>query len=260
MIPGRLRAIALAAVLAACFLLAPQAEATPSRCLPLHVYAVRGTGETGPLGTQISAIVDALRAQRPSGVSAQGNQYPAVLFDTGLFVIGKPWWYVLSVRDGVRRMHDDLAALRTDCPASDVVVIGYSQGADVVRRALATEPAPAHNRYRVLLLGDPNLNSAETTIRMVNDLEDLIDTLPSISLGFNHFFFDQHPEGPFTLGPVPPFPPGWPAESLCWRKDPACGGGEGGLPFEWRVNGAHEQYRTRAAEFATAFLTWSDTN
>ncbi|PWW65392.1 cutinase family protein [Actinokineospora spheciospongiae] len=248
--------IAAAAILV--LTLTPAGEAAPQAvaCAPLHVYAVRGSEEVGPFGNQIGPVVDELARLRPGGVSAQGNSYPAVIWELSW---GRPdlaHTYAESVRDGVRRMQSDLAALRANCPGSDVAVIGYSQGSDVIRRTLASQkPDP---RIRVHLLADPNFDSEDPFLPMVNDIREAITSRTGISLGINHFFFDDIPENPFALGPIPLFPPGWNAISLCWRKDPACGGGLGGLPFRWGDDGAHVDYHLMAPQLAREILAWSD--
>lgn len=230
--------------------------ATASPCKPLHVYAVRGTDEMYPYGTQISPIVDELNRQRPGQVSAQGNGYPALIWELSWDRPDLIHTYAESVRDGVRRMQSDLAALRSYCPDSNIAVIGYSQGSDVIRRALANQvPDP---RIRVQLLADPDFDSGDPYLPMVNEIRQKITSGPGISVGINHFFFDLFPENPIALGPIPQFPPGWNATSLCWRKDPACGGGLGGLPFRWGEDSAHLDYHLIAPQLAVDILKWSD--
>ncbi|WP_424184352.1 cutinase family protein [Actinokineospora sp. G85] len=239
------------------FTITPSGTAAPqgTLCKPLHVYAVRGSEEVGPYGRQIAPVVDELRRLRPGLVSAQGNGYPAVVWELSW---GRPdlvHTYAESVRDGVRRMRSDLAALKSYCPRSKIAVIGYSQGSDVVRRALADEaPDP---RVRVQLLADPNFTSDDPNLPMVNEAHQIIDRVTGLALGINHLYFGFFPENPIALGKIPAFPRGWSALSVCWRKDPACGGGLGGLPFRWGDGGAHTEYHQLASELAGDILWWS---
>ncbi|OLR90102.1 cutinase family protein [Actinokineospora bangkokensis] len=249
---------ALAAAVAVVLTVSPSGDAAPTGtfCKALHVYAVRGSEEAGPYGSQIGPLVAELQRQRPGEVSAQGNGYPAVVWELSW---GRPdlvHTYAESVRDGVNRMLSDLGALRSYCPNSTIAIVGYSQGSDVVRRALQNQrPDP---RMRVLLLADPDFTSEDRYLPMFNDVGEGLSNLVFPTFGINHLYFGLFPENPIALSKIPPFPPGWTASSLCWRKDPACGGGQGGLPFRWGPDGAHTDYHLAAPALARDILRWSD--
>jgi hypothetical protein len=140
-------------------------------CPQLIFYGVRGSGEAfddstlglgAPLYSVYSDLVPAF--QGGTGVvGAVANGYPAV---------SVPWKlarYTSSVSDGVASILADLPALHASCPNSYFVVAGYSQGADVVRRALPNLD-PSRNRIMtVKLFGDPNWRPGEAGVRQSGD-------------------------------------------------------------------------------------------
>lgn len=222
------------------------AAAAPSArvdCAPLYLYGLRGSGETPGLGAPIGAIADAVTASRPGQVATRASAYPASPFDYNPLDPNKLTKYKASLTEGVRLFPQDLAWFADNCPGSDVAIVGYSQGADVVRRALHTGITPS-SRYNVILLGDPNLNGDETTISMAD--EDHVPVDRSVR-GFSQLFTE--------LAPVPAFAPGWTASSVCRKGDPICR--TVGNPDP---NGPHTQYALGAADIARTILDWSDHN
>jgi hypothetical protein len=132
-------------------LAAPSTWATSQGCPAVFVVGARGSGESRApegldadhgFGTRASGILGAvadlfaLHGIRWAPVSLD---YPAVGVDDVARGLLDPRsaTYGSSVSAGVAALTDLVAATREACPGSLLVLIGYSQGAEVIRRALA---------------------------------------------------------------------------------------------------------------------------
>jgi hypothetical protein len=138
---------------------------TGSNCPQIIIYGIRGSGEGNSfnrLGPTITSIFDDTRTIVGSAatVGFAANQYPArsvaaITFSDALL-------YTDGVLKGIGDAVADLTKLSSDCPRSHIVAIGYSQGADVLRRALGFMNPATYNGMSVYLLGDPNFSATET--------------------------------------------------------------------------------------------------
>ncbi|NKY88113.1 cutinase family protein [Nocardia veterana] len=139
----------------------PAAAQTP--CADVDVVVARGTGE--PLGADpgLGAVVGnpvyrALAQRLSSSHSAYRVQYPASLVE--------PW----SVQQGNRDLVDHVTAAAKACPNQRFVLVGYSQGANVVDNSIGISsvgakvggpivatlpPAAAPKIAAILLFGNP---------------------------------------------------------------------------------------------------------
>ncbi|WP_370962132.1 cutinase family protein [Amycolatopsis sp. cg9] len=137
---------------------APPASAAP--CTDIDVPVARGTGEPGTLGFIVGdpvyrAVQNALR---PRTLSSYRVDYPADL--------GEP----ASVQKGNTDLVDHVKAQAAACPQQRFVLVGYSQGANVVDNSIgissdgavvggpivATVPAELAPRIAaILLFGNP---------------------------------------------------------------------------------------------------------
>lgn len=106
------------------------AVATPSAaaaavCADVHVVAARGTAEPGTLGSIVGdPVLSALRNRlRGRSVSAYRVNYPAGLLPS-------------SPTTGNRDLVAHVTAQAADCPNQRFVLVGYSQGANVVGNSL----------------------------------------------------------------------------------------------------------------------------
>ncbi len=137
---------------------APAASAAP--CSDIDVPVARGTGEPGTLGFIVgdpvfSAVQNRLR---PRSVSSYRVDYPADL--------GEP----ASVQKGNTDLVNHVRAQAAACPSQRFVLVGYSQGANVVDNSIgissdgaivggpivATIPADLAPRIAaILLFGNP---------------------------------------------------------------------------------------------------------
>lgn len=126
------------------------AAAPASGCAEVETIAVRGTGERQGGGIVAGPLATELQDQLPQTVETHDLVYPA------------SFNYTASVRQGVEAMEARLTETSTECPDTQFVLIGYSQGADVIGDTLETGSVPAADQIgSVMLFGDPEFNSAE---------------------------------------------------------------------------------------------------
>jgi hypothetical protein len=224
------------------------AEAVPdtagqAACPQLYLYGVRGTGEPAGLGLPIGALASELEARMPGQVQAVASTYPA----SGIDVLQGFVQYKASVQAGRQLLNAELDRFASECPDADVAVVGYSQGADVVRRGLVDRGNAAG--YKVILLGDPNMKASETTIRVVDENRNPVQSSRS---GIAYL-------AP-ALAPVPGFPADGDAVaddlSVCRVDDPICGNSI--IPNWDLANGPHNSYHLDAPWLAQDIADWSN--
>ena len=150
------------------------------------LYGVRGSGEPPGLGVTVGEFSRSLSSFYARGtVGVVASRYPAV----SVKYAALSYSYGTSVASGVQMMQQDMRKMFEDCRSSRIVVAGYSQGADVVRRALPTLQYPRPGSVgvspfsmiaHVVLFGDPNFTAREeytdatgarTHVRAVGDFE-----------------------------------------------------------------------------------------
>ncbi|WP_237752541.1 cutinase family protein [Mycolicibacterium aromaticivorans] len=116
--------------LAAQMMLLTTSIARADACPDVHVVYARGTDTIPPVDTVGQALVNAMSAQLPGKtLSVYGINYPANLDLSGGTTTG--------ATDGWVHVENLVAA----CPATHVVLSGYSQGADVIDLLTATSGA-----------------------------------------------------------------------------------------------------------------------
>lgn len=133
-------------------------------CAPAKFFGVRGSGEHNGFGPTMDALESAMRENVP-GIHTQFVSYRAIDVDVTPWHITYPADYVNSVQNGV----DALKAAMNDywkmCPKNYVVLGGYSQGAEVVRKAFAELKQKQQSLVAsVVLFGDPLFNPKDTSI------------------------------------------------------------------------------------------------
>ncbi|KAG5720096.1 Acetylxylan esterase 2, partial [Termitomyces sp. T112] len=124
------------------------ATATPisgptSGCSAVHVITARASTEApgeGIIGTVVTAIVGG----SSQTVSREAVAYPATLTN-----------YLVSENQGVTAMKADLAAQVSKCPDTKIVLMGYSQGAQVAGDVLASRATGTDKVVATILMGDP---------------------------------------------------------------------------------------------------------
>jgi Cutinase len=124
------------------------ATASAAKCAPVVVITARGTAEKAGNGA-LGSLANAIRSSSAKGVRIAPLSYPATAAN-----------YFGSVAKGAANLRATLLNLATACPASKTVLLGYSQGAEVVGDTLDNKGAQlsaraAANVKAVLLYGDP---------------------------------------------------------------------------------------------------------
>lgn len=145
--------LAAATVMAGTLLAAPIAllPASAAPCPDSEVVFARGTGEPPGLGGTGQAFVDSLRAQVPGrSVDVYPVNYPATND------------YLSSAKVGADDARAHLENMVASCPATKMVLGGYSQGALVMDLISNDMPAQVANHVAaVALFGNPSSTYAK---------------------------------------------------------------------------------------------------
>lgn len=170
----RIWALALAAVLAgtAVGFAAGTAQASPG-CPDVHWIGVAGSGErddpsvdAGMGRVVYNSLSDLSRWVQQDGrtMTAEAVVYPAAPVPADGDLLG--WGgFMSSVDAGVAALGNQYAAFTQQCPASQVVLAGYSQGAMVVHRNL-TALSASPNLAAALLVADGDRLPADPTVNL----------------------------------------------------------------------------------------------
>ncbi len=119
-------------------LLIPAQIAGVSECDDAHIIGARGSGQTN-YGDQVGAVVAGTAMSiRQTGrtVAAHPLEYPAISISDSFGLVLLNGDYGRSVKAGVDSLLSDLDALREECPLTQIVLIGYSQGSQVIKTAM----------------------------------------------------------------------------------------------------------------------------
>lgn len=118
---------------------APPASA--AKCTKVLVVGVRGSGEQPGFGRTVSLAVDKFRKTFGSETGSEKQvekvalDYPATEVSSVGTVIN-PLRFFASARQGIDKLERLLDKRATECPDQGFVLVGFSQGALVVNRAL----------------------------------------------------------------------------------------------------------------------------
>lgn len=157
----------LALVLA---LLSPPASATDP-CVDIHIIGIRGSGQSVGYGDQVTGVVDGLEAAlmgRGISVTAEPLDYPAISVSDSFGLVLFTGAYDASVSAGIDALRATLDATDVVCPATEFVLVGYSQGAQVIKNTLAGIQ-PSVPIAGVVLLADPTRDAAQPGIVRLGD-------------------------------------------------------------------------------------------
>ena len=158
----------------------PRATSAASPCdqnRPM-VFGVRGTGDPVGYGPTVSAALAGLHATYKNHLDADFLHYNAAPFDLlnpfsragPVLTLGNSIQkYLSEANAGASQLASRLSALGRTCPQRPVVLMGYSQGALVVNRALVNLDA-SHDSVlgqiaAVSLIADPQRIGASTYLR-----------------------------------------------------------------------------------------------
>ncbi|HSJ72416.1 MAG TPA: cutinase family protein [Acidimicrobiia bacterium] len=160
----------LAAISLIVALIAPAPSITPE-CSMIHVIGARGSGQSNGFGDQVEPVVKSIVAVSTSvGLSATSEalDYPAISISDSLGLALINGEYDASVRAGVNELWAAIGRVSRACPSTDIVLVGYSQGAQVIKTALAGT-VPTHRIATVVLLADPTRDPAQIGLFRLGD-------------------------------------------------------------------------------------------
>jgi len=209
----------------------PSAEAGP--CPDIEVVFARGTGDAPPGGPVGQAFVDSLRAKvAPRSVEMYGVSYAANM-------------NFLLVTDGVNDADNHVQFMIGNCPATRLVLGGFSQGAAVIDGVIGATPN---------LAAIPGVGA----IPGMNDIP-VVGAIPGLSAGASlppdaadHVAAVAVFGNPVDklLGPLNGRSPAYGGKTidLCNANDPICGEGD----MDNRAT--HHQYVPGATDQAAGFV------
>ncbi len=169
-------------------------------CQDVLVVGVRGSGEEAPWGATVGGVADSLTQRLSGDVRSVYLDYPAVdphtlgaheLEAHVLESVAPSTDYFESVDAGREELRRVLQHSAERCPDQAVVLAGFSQGAQVITRALASG-ADSSTLAGALLLGNPAHHPGQNT----REIAGLLDT-PSIGLAatLTYLRSQARPEG-----------------------------------------------------------------
>jgi Cutinase/PKD domain/Fibronectin type III domain/RTX calcium-binding nonapeptide repeat (4 copies)/von Willebrand factor type A domain len=151
--------------------LVAQAQSTP--CTDVRIVGVRGSGESYDasdfgMGKLLGPVYKMLLARAPAttSISAYGIPYQAVAIADWRNI--NPVRYRNSVQDGRDKLDAYLREIASSCPDQKIVLLGYSQGAQVIGSTLANNRVPASVTSKIAAItffGDPKFDSRASYAR-----------------------------------------------------------------------------------------------
>jgi hypothetical protein len=235
------------------------AAATPAEaaCAPVVVIGVRGTDapagtgsgrtyDTGGLGIT-SGIISDIQREAP-GMQSVGLNYPA----TAVFPT-----FPESVAQGSNTLRAELEYLATSCPTTGTILIGHSQGAQVIGDVLDSGTTPQlsaaakQNINSMALLGDSSYRTGEP-INSPRSATTGTSLFPRGAGRFASYTRLGYRSAESTTPEVLPIIRSW-----CYDGDWACQ--NPALAFDTTSKGLHNNYgnsptREVAAEFILSWL------
>lgn len=168
-------AVAIVAVVSSLVVAAPAKAAPGTRCGFATIVGVRGSNEpagtgtanggrtyaSGGLGFTINATIAGAQGDPNIPFYIEALNYPAVILDPGN---QQATTYLSSLNIGVTNLAGEVNNLATSCPSTNIVLVGYSQGAHVINNVLANGylTASAKNHISaVVLLASPTFHGGD---------------------------------------------------------------------------------------------------
>lgn len=128
------------------------------KCPAVQFVGVRGSGEkkedADGYGNTVNAVREEVLARFPEANSVPID-YPAIkVLEGGLFYYGSA--YRNSINDGENKLASFLNAFQTRCGSAKIVLVGFSQGAQVAADVYqSVKPAVRGMIVALALFGDP---------------------------------------------------------------------------------------------------------
>jgi len=142
------------------------ASAQVTGCPDVQIVGVRGSGQAG-FGEQVGDVISPLQANiRAAGrsVSSYALEYPAISISDSLGLVLLNGAYDNSVQRGAQSLRVAVDEISIECPETQMVLIGYSQGAQVIKVAMENT-VPYARVAAVVLLADPTRDPEQPGIR-----------------------------------------------------------------------------------------------
>ncbi len=142
--------------------------AAASSCPDYTVLGVAGSGEgdeDGGLGATVSRVANGFAARaRADGHSAtvRAVRYPALPMPTDLDGLGP---FLASINTGAADTEGDFNSVVAECPSTKFVLVGFSQGAAAVHRALQSL-GDRRQIAAAALVADPDRLPGDTTVNI----------------------------------------------------------------------------------------------
>jgi Cutinase len=210
-------------------------------CVPLELVGLRGAGDprrgSHPGGDDVHAFWRVLESALMRKGILGAELYP-LPYEQAPHAAGGAVLIPHEVTAGATLLTQYVAARRTRCPQSRIIVAGQSEGAAIVHWAY---PRIASRVDGVVLFGDP--------LRMPGARYDRpLGAVGPPSLGTFVVLMDSDPRAAQLVDPIPPQARG--VQSFCLPADPICG-------FNPTYPGSHLSYRNDRAllDSAAAFVT-----
>lgn len=124
-----------------------------SNCPAIEIVGIRGQGQSLDAHRGLGAEVDGIATALADDLASTGTvRTTAIRHESGL---GSWDDYVEDVAEGRELLGERLRSLAAECPDTRVAVIGFSQGSQIAREALAAEPGLARDVDALVLVGSP---------------------------------------------------------------------------------------------------------
>lgn len=155
-------------------LLAPPTQVDGIGCADVHIVGVRGSGQVGygeQVATYVDAVVDVVDSTGATW-AIEALDYPALSLADSFGLALFTGDYDRSVAAGAEALASVLDRLRADCPTGQIVLIGYSQGSQVIKETLHARPI-GDRVLSVFLLADPTRDIIQPGVVTFGSLDPL---------------------------------------------------------------------------------------
>jgi Cutinase len=174
----------VAAIVAVLLVLLTPVTPAGGACPDTSIIGARGSGQSG-YGDQVGGVVEAAMTSLATlgrSVTADALDYPAISITDSFGLALFNGDYERSVEAGVEALEASLSDIATRCPATEVVLVGYSQGSQVIKLALQGVD-PRLRIGGVILLADPMRDPTQRGIvRLGNPAVDRDGTFGALAV------------------------------------------------------------------------------